>query len=278
MLDNLPVAEGLTGAVAAALTLVVSNGQRAELRRPLRLAVVTTLAAGFGLDLLPGRLVVAALIALVASAASQPALRAAGAAVAVGALAAVMPVQLTDDHRRVVVLVTLVAALAAAGTAGRYGREAVVISAAAAAAAFVAVPDTERIGLVVGSAGILGAAAILWARGPLRSVLPGGAAVLAAMVSWAAAVESRGRPASYVAVAAVLSLLIVVPVVGSWLGRLPLAATTLIAGALALGVGRTAGLEAEVAPAALQALAWTVAAAVVIAVVSLAAQRASNRA
>lgn len=155
------------------------------------------------------------------------------------------------------------AALAAA-TDTRWRREAVapVLAAVSALGIYAAVPDTEHILAVIG---VLVPFALLSWPIPLVRLGAGGSAGTVALILWAAAYGSRGRPASFLGTVACLGLLAALavgprlaPSVPSLLDGLSARACVVVLGALqaviVLLAARTAGLQSEVPMALLLAL------------------------
>ncbi|MDH3752603.1 MAG: hypothetical protein OEU32_01925 [Acidimicrobiia bacterium] len=246
MIDNLPVDEALAGAVGAAAALGVSLRQPRAVRRPMLLwsAVVTVFSVG--LDFAPGRLLLALVPAFATTLSRDKGARVVGASIAVCGFAGVLPGSLGSDDRIAVALVTMAATSAAALTVRREPRRTVVIMAAAAVAAFLAVPDTERIGLVGGAILVVAAVMIVRPRPLAGAVLPTGIAVATSVVVWAAAVDSRGRPASFWAVVGPLALLVVFPMAERMVGRrAPLWSAVVVAGGAAVFAGRVSALRSS---------------------------------
>jgi hypothetical protein len=147
----------------------------------------------------------------------------------------------------------------AASTDTRWRRDAAapVLAAVSAAGIYAAVPDTEH---ALAIAGVLVPFALLSWPVPLVRLGAGGAAGTVALVLWAAAYGSRGRPASFLGTIACLGLLAAlaigprlapsVPSLLDGLGqRLRVLALGVLQAVVALFAARTAGLQSEVLPA-----------------------------
>jgi hypothetical protein len=165
----------------------------------------------------------------------------------------------------------------AAATDTRWRRQAVapVLVTGSALGIYAAVPDTEHILAVIG---VLVPVALLSWPIPVVRLGAGGAAGTVALVLWAAAYGSRGRPASFLGTVACLGLLAALavgprlaPSVPSLLDGLSTRASVVVLGALqaviALFAARTAGLQSGVPLALLLALPPTALAVTIGAVV-----------
>lgn len=127
-----------------------------------------------------------------------------------------------------------------------------------AGAVYGAVPDTEQITVVAAALGVAALAILVW---PTRAV-PGAftVAVAAALVVWAAAAGSGGRPAAFVSAPGAIAGLAVLSLV--WGARGPVAwrsgtgaALAAIHAATAVVVARTGGVADDAAPAVAMAAA-----------------------
>jgi hypothetical protein len=160
--------------------------------------------------------------------------------------------------------VAAVAAMACAAGIGWLGAHrlgpgfAWLLVALGAGAIYGAVPDTEQITVVATALGVAALAIVVW---PTRAV-PGAftVAVAAALVVWAAAAGSGGRPAAFVSAPGALAGLAVLTMAwgsrGAVAWRSGIGAVVLaIHAAIAVAVARTGGIADDVAPAVVMAAA-----------------------
>lgn len=155
------------------------------------------------------------------------------------------------------VLAMAAAAVVAWAAAHRLGPGFVWVAVAIGAGAiWVAVPDTEQIIVVASALGVAALAILVW---PTRAV-PGAftVAVAAALMVWAAAAGSGGRPAAFVSAPGALAGLAVLTL--AWGSRRAIAWRTgtgvvlaAIHAATAVAVARTGGVADDVAPAVVMA-------------------------
>jgi hypothetical protein len=170
---------------------------------------------------------------------------------------------LPNDPGTALTVATVIVMAAAAGVgwlgAHRLGAGFVwLLVALGAGAIYVAVPDTEQITVVAAALGVAALAILAW---PTRAV-PGAftVAVAAALVVWAAAAGSGGRPAAFVSAPGALAGLAVLTL--AWGSRGPIAwrsgsgiVLAAIHAATAVAVARTGGVSDDVAPAVVMAAA-----------------------
>jgi hypothetical protein len=183
---------------------------------------------------------------------------AAYASVAAVSLAAA---DLPNDPGTMLTVTTVVVMVAAAGVGWLAGHRlgpgfAWLLVALGVGAIYGAVPDTEQITVVASALGVAALAILVW---PTRAV-PGAftVAVAAALVVWAAAAGSGGRPAAFVSAPGALAGLAVLTL--AWGSRGAIAWRTgtgvvlaAIHAATAVAVARTGGVADDVAPAIVMA-------------------------
>ncbi len=256
---SLPVAELLAGIGAMTAAVVLSSAQPSGVRRPWLLGATTTLGVAFGLGLAPARLVLVCLAALLISVSGSVVARGVIGVLVIGVFLGTMPTSMTGRQQVVVAAVMIASALASVLAARRGGSHGLaVVLFATMLSAVLATPDTERVGLTLGAIGALILADLIWSYRPSGI----GAVVLTTTVIWAVAIDSRGRPASFVVVVILAALIAVVAV----FPRLRWWWVALISCGLATVIGRGVGLEPTSAGALLEALFWLCLAGVLLAV------------
>lgn len=267
---SLVLAGALAGLPAVVALLVPGAGQGSRTRLGFALVVAAAALALFVSDVAQLGIVIAVLTSLSLELPRPTGGRkavvvphravASYASVAALALAAA---DLPNDPGTALTIAALVAMAAAAGL-GWLGSHrlgpgfAWVLVAAGAVPVYGAVPDTEQITVVAAALAVAALVILVW---PTAAV-PGAftVAVAAALVVWAAAAGSGGRPAAFVSAAGALAGLAVVTLVRGTRGPIgvwsaPGVALIVITGGISLMVARTGGIADDVAPAIVMAAA-----------------------
>jgi hypothetical protein len=261
VIDDVPLAEAVEGFTVAALALATARTQQEAVRRPLVAVVAVALTVAWAFDLAPGRLALVGVGALALSLSADVEWRFLGCFVAVAVLATTMPASL-DASWRLAAFVVVWAVVAL--LVGRHvdGLDAsVLVLGAAMVGGYLALPDTERVAFV---GGVMGAVVLATVLLRWRSVTTMGLVQLGALVVWAGAVDSRGRPPAFVSVVAPLGLLAALALVARWSRRPPLWLVAVAAAGVALYAGRVAGLRTDTREAVLLATTAAIVASAVL--------------